>query len=268
MPEGRNRSASLRRALEVLSTVASGCERGAPFTLTELAAQTDINRSTVFRLLQPLRDVRLVDFDEATGRYSLGPSTARLGQIYLANSDVHAVAESVLRELVQETRETAHLGIRDGVDVVYVNKVESPMSVRTVSRVGSRQPLYCTAMGKVLIAYADESVVDEVVASGLDQHAPNTICDNATLSAELESVRAQGYAVDDQENEIDIRCVGAPILDHTGAVIAAISISGPSSRMTTERVPALATTVKNAAVEVSRRLAAPEASLQAAGLVV
>lgn len=267
MTEDRNRSASLRRALDVLFAVAHGCERGAPHTITGLAAATDINRSTIFRLLQPLIDARLIDYDDTTGTYCLGPQTAHLGQIYLAHSDVHELAEPVLRQLVDKTQETAHLGIRDGLDVVYVNKVESPLSVRTVSRVGSRQPLYCTAMGKVLLAFAGAEALDEACARGLEARTAHTICEAPVLGQTLQAVRAEGYAVDDQENENDIRCVAAPVIDHLGTVIAAISVSGPSSRMTIERIHDLSALVKESAAEVSRKLAAPESALHEAGLL-
>lgn len=258
MAESRNQSSSLRRALDLLSFIASATERGSSPRLTEIASQSGINRSTVARLLEPLIDARLVDQEPDTGRYRLGPQTARLGQIYLEHFDVHAVAGPVLQALVDESQETAHLGIRDGTDVVYVDKYESPLSVRTVSRIGSRQPLYSTAMGKVLLAYAGSSVLDAVMQDALPQRTANTITNPEALKAELDRVRTEGYAVDDQENESEIRCVGAPLFNHRGQVLAAISVSGPATRMPIERLGDLSKFVMSAAAEISTRLAAPE----------
>lgn len=265
MASGRNQSSSLRRALDVLSAIALECERGPIPNLTEIASQTGINRSTVSRLLQPLIDARLVDQDPETDRYRLGPQTARLGQIYLQHLEVNDVAGPVLEALVDESQETAHLGVRDETDVVYVDKHESPLSVRTGSRIGSRQPLYSTAMGKVLLAHAAPSVFDAMVREGLPQRTATTITVPDALKAELERVRVNGYAIDDQENELGIRCIGVPVFDHRGSVVAAISVSGPAARMSINRLEELSTFVMTAAAGVSRRLAAPEEALRVSG---
>lgn len=262
MTSGRNQSSSLRRALEVLAVIALACERDALLSLTEIAAQSGINRSTVSRLLQPLMDAGLVDQEPNTDRYRLGPQTARLGQIYLQHLDVNNVAGPILQALVEESQETAHLGVLDGTDVVYVDKHESPRSVRTGSRIGSRQPLYSTAMGKVLLAHAAPSVVEDVIREGMPRRTETTITNAETLATELDRIRIDGYAIDDQENELEIRCLGAPVFDHRGVVVAAISLSVPATRMPVERLRVLSTLVMDATAEVSRRLAAPDEALQ------
>ena len=258
MTTARNQSTSLRRGIDVLLTVALACERGSESNLTEIAAQSGINRSTVSRLLQPMVEARLIDQDAETGSYRLGPQTARLGQIYLENFDVHDVAGPILQRLVEQTNETAHLGVLDGTDVVYVDKHESPLSVRTVARVGSRQPLYSTSMGKVLHAHSSHAVFDAAVQAGLPRRTDTTITEAEALALDLERVRSCGYAIDDEENELEIRCVGSPVFEHRGKVVAAISLSGPSTRMSTERVNALSKAVIAAAAEMSAQLGAPE----------
>lgn len=205
-------------------------------------------------------DARLIDQDPETGEYQLGPQTARLGQIYLEHFDVHDVAGPILYDLVQESQETAHLGVRDGTDVVYVDKHESPLSVRTVARVGSRQPLYSTSMGKVLLAYASDDVVEAAVREGLTRRTATTITEPDALIAELERVRECGYAIDDEENELEIRCVGAPVFDHRARVVAAISLSGPATRMSAVRLQGLSTLVMKSAADISAALGAPEGS--------
>ena len=252
MSNGRNQSSSLRRALDVLSVIALACERGTQSNMTEIALESGINRSTVSRLLQPLIDARLVDQDAQTDRFSLGPQTARLGQIYLHHLDVNDVAGPILQALVEESKETAHLGVCDGTDVVYVDKHESPLSVRTGSRIGSRQPLYSTAMGKVLLANGDPSVVDAVVLEGMPKRTETTLTTREALEAELDRIRSRGFAIDDQANEREIRCLGAHVFDHLGHVVAAISLSGTATRMSIARVCGRSFPVLRAAEEVSR----------------
>jgi len=258
MAEERNRSLSVRRAIDILSAIALARDAGTSPNITEIAEATGINRSTISRLLGPLVDARLVEQDAGTGRYRLGPQTARLGQIYLSQFDVQDVAGPILQELVDQTHETAHLGVMDESEIVYIDKVESPHSIRTVSRIGARQPLCSTSMGKALLAYSEPAVVDAVIEHGLEPRTDNTITDRETLMRELELTRERGYAFDDQENERDIRCIGAPIFDHRGQAIAAISVSGPTTRVTPGHVEELSTLVRDAADRISARLGAPE----------
>lgn len=257
--EPRNRSASLRRALHLLSTVASDAREGSKgLTLSELADRAQLNRSTVLRLLQPLLEFRLVDLDQATGRYQLGGFTAYLGQAYLEQLDIRVLAEPMLRELVTRTSETAHLGVLDDTEVVYVHKIESPLSVRMVSRIGGRQPLHCTAMGKLFLAHSAPELVDRVIRSGLEGRTVNTITTEDSLREAVDRARREGYAVDDAENEDEIRCVAAPVFDHDSRMVAAVSLSGPATRMSVERLRELSVTVIECATGVSRRLGAPD----------
>jgi DNA-binding IclR family transcriptional regulator len=256
----RNRSASLRRALTILFAIAAATRVDRPPTLTELAEQTGIDRSTVLRLLRPLVDARLADQDSDTGRYRLGPQVAYLGQIYLEQLDVRRVASPVLHRLVEQSHETAHLGIPDGIEIVYADKVESPLPVRMVSRVGSRRPLYCTAMGKSYLAHADQTVLEAVLVRGMPRRTPTTLTSPDGLAEALALIRRTGYAIDDQENEPEIRCVAAPVFDHRGKIAAAISLSGPATRMPVERLHDLSVLVVEAAAEISRTLAAPQHS--------
>ncbi|MCX4759778.1 IclR family transcriptional regulator [Streptomyces sp. NBC_01275] len=233
----RNASSSLRRALGILMYLAE--DRGHPHgvTLTDLAAGLDLSKSTVLRLVAPLREVRLVDQDPESGRYRLGPQNALLGQAYLERRDTRQITSPVLHRLAEQSGETIHLVTFDFPEIVYIDKVESPRAVRMHSRIGGRLPAYCTATGKVFLAHADVDVVDQVIAAGLPARTPATITSPERLREELALIRERGYAVDDVENEQDIRCVAAPIHDHSGAVTTAVSISGPASRVTRDRLP-------------------------------
>lgn len=250
----RNNSTSLRRALSILTSLGGNGVRPDGASLGELAEALAMNKSTLLRLLAPLVDERLVEQDQDTGRYRLGWRNAQLGQTYLERLDVRGTAHGVLAGLMADSGETTHLVLSDLPDVVYVDKVETPRPVRMYSRIGSRQPAYCTAVGKALLAHADDAMIAKVVAAGMPSRTPNTLTTGPKLRADLALVRERGYAVDEVENEADIRCVGAAILDHTETARYAMSISGPATRVTTDRVPELGRLVVAAAAELSRRL--------------
>ncbi|MET9789397.1 IclR family transcriptional regulator [Streptomyces canus] len=242
----RNASSSLRRALGILMYLAEDRSHPNGTTLTDLAAGLELSKSTVLRLVAPLRDVRLVDQDPESGRYRLGPQNALLGQAYLERRDTRQITAPALHRLAEESGETVHLVSFDPPEIVYIDKVESPRAVRMHSRIGGRLPAYCTATGKVFLAHSGDDVVDGVIAAGLPARTPATITSPEGLRAELDLIRRRGYAVDDVENEQDIRCVAAPVHDHTGAVTTAVSISGPAARVTRERLPELGTLLMSA----------------------
>nr|WP_245641852.1 IclR family transcriptional regulator [Nonomuraea candida] len=243
----RNRSASLRRALAVLDHV-----RERPgLTLTQLAEAVGLSKSTVLRLAGPLVEAKLLDRDRATGVYRLGHATLRLGQAYLATLDLRAVAAEESHRLMSEVRETVHLVVYDPPHVVYIDKVENATNVRMASRIGSRGPVHCTAVGKAILAWQPE---EALAGLALEPRTKHTITDPERLRAELGHIRRRGYAVDDRENEPEVRCVAAPIFNHDDAVTAAISVSGLTSRITAARVRELGPLVAGAAARISRML--------------
>ncbi|GAA1280207.1 IclR family transcriptional regulator [Streptomyces javensis] len=252
---GRNTSSSLRRALSIVMFLAEdgGHPRGP--TLTDLAKGLGLSKSTVLRLLAPLRELRLVDQDAENGRYRLGPQNAFLGQVYLERLDFREAAAPHLHELVESIGETVHLVVFDPPEIVYIDKVESPQPVRMHSRIGSRQPAYCTAVGKAFLAHSSDAVVEQVIARGMPPRTPATITTAERLHAELTAVRERGYAIDDVENEEEIRCVAAPVFDHSGAVATAISVSGPASRVTRGRVTEIGELLLASTKTLSGRLA-------------
>jgi DNA-binding IclR family transcriptional regulator len=253
---GRNRSMSVRRALGLLLFVGEHDDpRGV--TLKDVATGLDLNKSTALRLFEPLIDFGLVGQDDETGRFRLGARVVSLGQSFLSKVDLRAVAHPALRGLMTDTGETVHLTIYDHPDVVYVDKVESPNVVHMRSEIGKRMPAYSTATGKAFLAHLPADRVTDAIARGLPRRTAHTITTADELLAELAKVRDQGWAVDNVENEDGVRCVGAPILDHLGAVVAALSVSGPTMRVTEDRVPALGAQVKTVAEEISRHIGAP-----------
>lgn len=249
VPE-RNQSASLRRALAVLDHV-----RGhTGLSLTQLAEGVGLSKSTVLRLTVPLVEARLLERDRRTGAYRLGHGTLQLGQAYLATLDLRAVAAEESHRLMSEVRETVHLVVYDHPHVVYIDKVENETNVRMASRIGSRGPVHATAVGKAILAWQPE---EALAGLALDPITKHTITDADRLRAELTHIRRRGYAVDDRENEPEVRCVAAPIFNHNDAVVAAVSVSGLTSRITAARVRELGPLVAGAASRISRKLGRP-----------
>lgn len=254
----RNNSASLRRALSILLRLGDDATPAAGVTLAELTAALGLNRSTLLRLLAPLAEAQLVERDQGTGRYRLGSRNAQLGHAYLERLDRRQVAHEILLDLVRQSGETVHLVIAELPEVVYIDKIDSPKAVRMHSRIGNRMPAYSTSVGKAILAHADAASVEVVIRAGMPARTPTTLTTPQALRADLALIRERGYALDDSENEADIRCVAAPLFDHAGEVKSAISIAGPATRVTPEREAELGRLVIAAAGAISRRLGAAQ----------
>lgn len=250
---GRNQSSSLRRALSIVDHVEQHAG-GRGVSLTELSDALGLNKSTILRLVAPLLETRLLHRDPETGRFRLGLGALRLGQAYLSTLDLRSVASVQLRHLQRATQLTVHLVVYDAGYVVYIDKVENEANVRMGSRVGSRAPAYCTAVGKAILAYLPDEELTAAAGRGMPAVTPYTITEPDRLRTELRRIADRGYAVDDRENEPDVRCVAAPIFDHTDQVVGALSVSGLTSRMNTARVRELAGLVARAGLAVSREL--------------
>jgi DNA-binding IclR family transcriptional regulator len=225
---------------------------------TELAAAVGISKGTAHRLLSSLADQRLVQQDPLTKRYRLGLGLFELGNQVLAHLQPVEVAKPYLERLVEETGETANMAVMDGGMALYVAKVECSFSVRIGSMVGLRQPCHCTGLGKVLLAYHADGDGSQPGAGGLSRRTERTIVDVEHLRQELELVTGLGYALDDQEFEDGLRCIAAPVRDHTDSVIAAVSVSGPTSRITDDVVDGFAHKVVCVARDISSALGSPK----------
>ncbi|SDU75762.1 IclR family transcriptional regulator [Jiangella alkaliphila] len=250
----RNNSSSLRRGIALLDAVAEATAAGGA-TLTELAAAIGVHKSSALRLLAPLAEAGLVRVEG--GRHLLGPRTAQLGRDYLDSVDLRALAQPALRRLVDESGESVHLVLPDLPDMVYIDKIDGPGRVRMNSYVGSRQPAHSTGVGRAYLAFAPAETVEAVVANGLTPRTERTVTDPAAFRAGLATIRGQGYAVDDIENEPDIRCVAGPVFDHDGAVVAAVSVAGLATRITPDRFERLGELVVAAGRTISAQLGAP-----------
>ena len=186
------------------------------------------------------------------GRYSLGIRLFELGSRAIIPVDVRMRSLPFLRRLVDECGETAHVAVLGGIEMMSIQNVECPKKLRTPITVGGRSPVYATSVGKVILAFMPNEECELVLEQlNLRRLTPKTITARWALRLELQRVRDRGFAVDDQEVESGLRCVGAPIRDHSGRVVAAIAIAGPIFRVTQQRLPALARAVMNAGRDLS-----------------
>jgi DNA-binding IclR family transcriptional regulator len=223
--------------------------------LAEITAATSLHKSTAYRLLEVMRRHHFVLLDETTGGYRIGIRLFELGAVAMAGCGFDKYARPALEELASTTGETAHLGVLHELEIVHLAKVESTFALRIATPVGGRHPAYCTSVGKAILAHLPaEAVAAYLGETELKPFTPKTIISAAVLKAQLRRVAEQGYAVDDEEAHNGVRGVAAPVQDYSGAVVAAITITGPTSRITRSRLPALAEEVMKAAENISSRL--------------
>jgi IclR family KDG regulon transcriptional repressor len=235
----------LDRAVAILDALAVG-RRDA--SLGELAEAVKLHKSTVHRLANILEGYRLVQRDPRTGRYQLGLRLFELGSLAVGNFNVRERARPHMERLVYEVDETVHLCVLDAGEVLYIDKIEPSRSVRMASRVGRRNLAHCSSVGKAMLAWLPENEVDDILRRhGLPRMTPHTIVTPAELKSELARVRKRGYAIDNEEAEEGLRCVGAAVLDHTGRAVAALSISAPAFRLPMDKLAHVAASVCHAA---------------------
>ncbi len=222
--------------------------------ISALALRLGLAKSTVHRLATTLVEYDMLEQNRETGKYRLGLAFFELGTLVRRKMDVTTEAQGEIHALADSSGETVQLAILDHLTVLYIRIRESRQAVRLSSGLGSRAPAHCTGVGKALLAYQPSEIVQQVIENGLKRHTENTITDPEKLRAELASIRARGYAIDDEEIEVGLRCVAAPIRDHSGRVVAAISVAAPVQRMSKKQVQASIPSVVAAAENISRRL--------------
>lgn len=242
---------ALQRGLRLLQLF-SESPRG--LTAKQVATLSRLPVSTVHRFVVNLERAGFLNCG-GDGVYHLGIACFAIGQAALGQLDIRRVSLPYLHELNRRTRETIHLTVRHGLSAVYVEKLESSEPLRIHSRLGAAVPLYCTAVGKVMLAYASQDDRDNVLRQvDLKRLTPNTVGSLQELEAELYRVRKNGYASDLEEHELHIRCIAAPIWDHTGGVHASLSITAPAVRMPASRLRQLAPLIQEAGLRISCQL--------------
>ncbi|MPY86974.1 MAG: helix-turn-helix domain-containing protein [Luteitalea sp.] len=243
---------ALERALAILELVASS---KSGLTFSQLARSLDFPKSSVHCLLLTFERHGYLQRDEATGRYMSGLKLVSIANMAIDGIVLRERAAPLLRALVANTGLTVHMAILDRGEVALIAKVDLPGVHRVATWVGKRMDVHCTSLGKCLIASLPEGDVDQIIRNkGLLRHNENTIVSLARLKEELVRTRRLGYALDDEEEEIGGRCIGAPVFNWDGSVVAAVSVTGSTRRIDTENCDTLADQVKQAAIGISRQL--------------
>ncbi|MDO4572835.1 MAG: IclR family transcriptional regulator [Clostridia bacterium] len=240
---------SVDRAIMVLRCF----DRGEKLGITEISRRLGLHKSTAFGLVNTLAENKLLEQDPETGRYFLGIGLFRLS----ANVQIgiRELGAPFVKRLVEHTGETVNLVVRDESYVVYIEKLESPHSMRICTRIGQRLPMYCTAVGKAMLAWLPPEEAAAILDSArMTAYTENTITTRAALRTELQKIRDDGYAIDDEELELGLVCVAVPIRDAAGRPVAALSVSGPKQRMTSEHIEAIRKALTSEAAAMSREL--------------
>lgn len=243
---------SIDRALSILE-VLSDYSKG--LGVTEISEKVDLHKSTVYRLLATLIYKGYVVQDLETNKYGITLKLFELGSKKVESMDLLGASKEYTKKLMESVNEVVHLVVRDGNEIVYIDKVEANNTIRMASRIGRRSPMYCTSVGKAILAHLPEKEVEEIWGSSrIEKLTDLTIIDLEDMKKELDKVRVKGYGIDNEENEIGVRCVGAPIFNRHGEIEGAISISGPTLRVKEKDVKEIAKEVMKYAKLISKEL--------------
>ena len=260
-PRDRSKAQTLKSldlALHVLESFSGEQrERG----VTEIARDFGVSKATIYRVLVTLERHRYVSQNPVTGRYRLGARLGLIVQTAGPRLDLAAEAQPYMEQLRERTKEVVHLDVLAGNQVVVIARLDGLQPVQVMSKVGDRGPAHCISTGKAILAYAGPQAFDLAVAGGLTRYSERTHCTAGSLSRELAQVREAGFAVDRGEWRTEAHGIGAPVVDSGLRVVAALGISGPSTRLTEAFVSVNAPAVVDAATRLSAHLGATESKL-------
>lgn len=237
---------SLARGLKTLILMADADDA---VGVTELADQLEVNKATASRMFHTLKNYGFVEQARDGRRYQLGPALVRLSRAVIDRMPLRETAKPYLHKLVDVTGECAHLAIYAQGQALYIDQVESEATLRVNADVGHMAPLHCTALGKVLLAYGDYLLPED-----LEMRTAATIITQEKLKDELQKIRAQGYAVDDEEYDQGVRCIAVPVFGFRDKLMGAIGISGPALRVNLDRIGKMADQVIGIGKELSEQL--------------
>jgi DNA-binding IclR family transcriptional regulator len=221
----------------------------------EISRKLEIPKSSASYILRTLQAQGYLNRDGESGKYRVGLKVLSLSRGALSGIDVREVALPIMRHLVEKTNLTCHLAILDGPDAVYIEKVEPTGFLRVDTWVGRRMHVHTTSVGKALVAHIPQERLEKILAErGMEKRTSKTITTLPRLLKDLEKVRAQGYAVDDEENNMGARCVGAPVFNQKGVIEASIGLSGTTNQVNAQTMPRIVEALKDAARHVSMQL--------------
>lgn len=223
--------------------------------ITEITQELKMQKSTVFRLVDTMASLGIMRKTNDDQKYRLGLKLFELGGVVFSDFKLKDIAHYYIHALSESCGETVHLGVLSENSVMSIQAVDTKSSLKPAILIGKSSPLYCTGIGKAILAFVNKEVQMELVERiELIKHTENTITDRNNLFRELKHIYEQGYAIDNMENEIGVRCIAAPIYDHSGSVVASLSVSGPSIRITPDKDGNLAKLLLDTCTEISTNL--------------
>jgi DNA-binding IclR family transcriptional regulator len=249
--KGHNSIQVIDRALDIIELL-SVEQKG--LGVTEISKRTHLHKSTAYRIVTSLCSRGYIEKDK-NGEYTIGRKLIEIASFHIDNLELQTEARPYLRELSSQYNLTSHLGVLDGWHVVYIEKLDVFSRFGLYSKIGYRVPAYCSSLGKCLLScLSDIELEDTMATCPFERFTENTITDLPTLKKHLRNVRAQGWAMDDQEHDIGQRCIGAPIYDYRGEMIASLSVSGTIEQITDEKILPIAKHISKIGIEISKRL--------------
>jgi DNA-binding IclR family transcriptional regulator len=242
---------AVERALDVLTCFS---HQTPELTMTQIAEQSGINKSTVHRLLATLEGKRFVEREPATGVYRLGIRFLQMAYLTLEHNDLRRIAAPFLQKLSQQYRENINLAVLDGADVIYIDVVESPQRIKLAAAIGQRLPAFCTASGKAILACLPQEKVQRILELGMPRYTQHTILSSEAFFEDMCHARKRGYATSEQEFEEGINAVAAPIFFGSNQPVGSISVAGPFYRFTHERMIEIGAVVVATAQEIAHEI--------------
>jgi DNA-binding IclR family transcriptional regulator len=243
---------AIERALMLLEFLA---QSKSGFSTSEISRRLGLPKSSTYLIVETLEKRGFLQKNRQNGRYYLGLKLIALSRHAIENLDLREEAKPFLRSLMQETQLVVHMAVLDGAEAMLIDKIDAPGTGRQTSFVGRRLDVHSTGVGKALVAYISEEELALIAkVKGFPRRNDNTITTLGALKRELAQVRTLGYSMDDEEDEIGSRCIGAPVFDGNWVVVAAISVAGPAGQIPNERIPELANSVKRTAAQISAHL--------------
>ena len=243
---------SLSRALKLLNAL-SYHPQG--LSLSEVAHEVGLPNSTAHRLLTTLQNERYVRFDNERSAWAIGVQAFRVGSVFVRSRDIVTIARPYMRRMMEQSGETVNLGILDRGEVIYLAQVECQKMMRAIAGPGGRAPVHCSGIGKAILSHLDGPLADKIIQTlELRRETSSTITAAPELKREIGVVRERGYAIDDEENAVGLRCVASVIFDEHAQPLAGLSVSGPTARITDQRIPALGQAILSIAGEITAEL--------------
>lgn len=243
---------SIERAADVLELFLASNQE---LSVKEMSEKLGLSKSTIHGIIKTLEYRGYLQQNSDDLKYRLGLKLFELGNKVSNHFDIGKIARPIMKDLVEKLTETVHLVVFERGEVIYIEKLDGPRSLRIYSQVGKRAPIHCTGVGKAILAFQDEEEADRLLEiEKLQSFTEYTMTDIAEIKSHLQIIRGQGYSIDDEEIELGLKCVAAPIFNHQGEVIAAISCAAPKVRLTEEKLAEVINEIKQAALVISTNM--------------